>query len=66
MFFSQTLVNIGMNLGIMPVAGISLPFVSYGGSYLITSMFCLGLVQSVWKKRQKDFSVSEAHDEFSQ
>lgn len=65
MFFFQVLVNIGMNLGIMPVAGISLPFVSYGGSYLITSMVCLGLAQSVWRKRQTDFSVSNSHDEFN-
>lgn len=63
MFFFQIVVNVGMNLGIMPVAGISLPFVSYGGSYLMTSMICLGLVQSVWIRRQKDFSVSESHNE---
>jgi rod shape determining protein RodA len=63
MFFFQIVVNVGMNLGIMPVAGISLPFVSYGGSYLMTSMICLGLVQSVWIRRKKDFSVSESHNE---
>ena len=47
MFFSQFLVNVGMNLGLMPVTGIPLPLVSYGGNSLIVSMFLLGLVQSV-------------------
>ena len=47
MFFSQFLINVGMNLGLMPVTGIPLPLVSYGGNSLIVSMFLLGLVQSV-------------------
>jgi len=47
-FFFQFLVNVGMNLGLMPVTGIPLPLVSYGGSSLLTSAFLLGLVQSVW------------------
>lgn len=54
MFFFQILINIGMNLGMMPVAGLSLPFVSYGGSFLLVSMICLGLVQNIWKKRKKE------------
>ena len=40
-------VNAGMNMGILPVTGISLPFISYGCSNLITSCFLLGLVESV-------------------
>lgn len=47
-FFFQFLVNVGMNMGIMPVTGIPLPLFSYGGSSLIVSMVFLGLVQSVW------------------
>lgn len=47
-FFLQFFVNVGMNLGIMPVTGIPLPLVSYGGSSLLSSAFLLGLVQSVW------------------
>lgn len=43
-------VNAGMNMGIMPVTGIPLPFVSYGGSSLISMMIMLGLVQSVYIK----------------
>jgi rod shape determining protein RodA len=48
MIFVQSLINIGMNLGIMPVAGLSLPLLSYGGSFLVSTMAALGLVQSVW------------------
>ncbi|HSX24918.1 MAG TPA: rod shape-determining protein RodA [Candidatus Andersenbacteria bacterium] len=40
-------VNAGMNMGLLPVTGIPLPFISYGGSNFITSCFLLGLVESV-------------------
>jgi rod shape determining protein RodA len=43
----QAFVNIGMNLGIMPVTGIPLPLISYGGSSLLTTMMGLGLVLNV-------------------
>lgn len=43
--------NIGMNVGLMPVTGIPLPFVSYGGSNLITNMTSIGLVLNVTKNR---------------
>jgi len=46
--FSQIFINIGMNLGLMPIAGIPLPLMTYGGSALITNLAMLGLVQSVW------------------
>jgi rod shape determining protein RodA len=39
--------NVGMNMGIMPVAGIPLPFLSYGGSAAIVFFIAAGLVQSV-------------------
>jgi len=44
--FFQTVVNIGMNLGAIPITGITLPLFSYGGSSLISTMICLGLVAS--------------------
>lgn len=44
LFLSQTVINAGMNLGIMPVTGIPLPFISYGGSSLISSFIVLGVV----------------------
>jgi rod shape determining protein RodA len=46
LFFFSFLVNVGMNLGLMPVTGIALPFVSYGGSALIISLIFLGLSES--------------------
>jgi cell division protein FtsW (lipid II flippase) len=45
--FLQVLVNIGMNLGIFPVTGIGLPFVSYGGSSLIFFIFFVGVIESI-------------------
>ena len=47
LLFSHFFVNIGMNMGIMPVTGISLPFLSYGGSFLVTAMALIGIAQSV-------------------
>lgn len=43
----QALVNIGVNLNVMPATGLTLPFVSYGGSSLLANMIAIGLVQSV-------------------
>jgi rod shape determining protein RodA len=40
-------VNIGMNIGIMPVTGVSLPFLSYGGSFILSCFLLFGMVQSV-------------------
>lgn len=47
LFFTQVVVNAGMNLGLLPVTGITLPLLSYGGSSLLTMMALLGMVQSV-------------------
>ncbi len=44
---SQFFVNIGMNMGVLPVVGISLPFLSYGGSSLISTYIALGIIQSM-------------------
>ncbi len=46
-FFFQVLINVGMNIGILPVTGIPLPFVSAGGSSLIVSLLALGVVQNI-------------------
>lgn len=51
MFLFHIFENIGMTLGIMPVTGIPLPFVSYGGSSMLTSFAALGIVQSVHMHR---------------
>jgi rod shape determining protein RodA len=47
----QALINIGMVIGVLPVVGITLPFVSYGGSSLITLCFAVGIIQNVSMRR---------------
>lgn len=47
LIISQVLMNIGMNLGLLPVVGISLPLVSYGGSGLLTTFIGLGILQNM-------------------
>lgn len=49
LFLIQFFMNIGMNIGIMPIVGVSLPFVSYGGSSLISSFILLGFLSSMSK-----------------
>src|SRR3990167_1239295 len=44
MFLFQTVVNIGMNIGVLPITGITLPLISYGGSSLVATFICLGLI----------------------
>ncbi|MFA5841178.1 MAG: rod shape-determining protein RodA [Candidatus Paceibacterota bacterium] len=48
-FMSHILINIGMNLGLMPVTGIPLPFMSYGGSHLLTEFAGLGILMGMRK-----------------
>ena len=47
LFTAHILVNVGMNMGILPVAGIPLPFMSYGGSHLIVEFGALGILSSM-------------------
>jgi rod shape determining protein RodA len=47
MMVFQIFQNIGMFLGILPITGITLPFISYGGTSLLINMLCLGIVQSI-------------------
>ncbi len=54
---SQTLINIGMVLGLAPVIGVTLPFVSYGGSSVMSLFFAIGMVQSVREKELTDNSL---------
>jgi rod shape determining protein RodA len=44
--------NIGMTIGVTPITGLPLPFISYGGSFILVSMLSLGMLQSVWIHRQ--------------
>jgi rod shape determining protein RodA len=51
MFFWHVLINIGMVLGLMPVVGLPLPFLSYGGSFLLSTLIGMGLLLSVSMRR---------------
>ena len=53
MFLGQIFINVGMNLAILPITGITLPFLSYGGSSVISLFFALGIVQAIAKNYQK-------------
>ncbi|MFM1655580.1 FtsW/RodA/SpoVE family cell cycle protein [Brevibacillus sp. B_LB10_24] len=56
MWAFQIFVNIGMNIGLSPITGLPLPFVSYGGSSLVTNMLALGLIVSM-KEPKPDWSL---------
>ena len=47
LIFSQTFIHIGMNLGVLPITGLPLPFVSYGGSSLVTLLVGMGILQNI-------------------
>ena len=51
MFAVQVLVNVSMTMGLMPITGLTLPFVSYGGSSLVVSMVAIGLLNNVGRCR---------------
>jgi cell division protein FtsW (lipid II flippase) len=56
MFVVQVIVNVGMTVGLMPITGLTLPFVSYGGSSLLVNMIAVGLLNNVGRCRP--FSVA--------
>lgn len=51
MIFWQVFINIGMTMGLMPIVGVTLPFISYGGSSVITTMICIGLLINISMRR---------------
>jgi rod shape determining protein RodA len=55
LFTVHVFVNIAMTIGLVPITGIPLPFISYGGTFLLVCCLLQGLVQSVWRYR-KDFA----------
>ena len=55
LFLVHFFINIGMTIGITPITGLPLPFLSYGGSFVLSCFILQGLVQSVYRHR-KDFS----------
>lgn len=54
MFFVQIVINIGMNIGLLPVTGIPAPLLSYGGSSLVTTLLSIGLLLNIYEKRRED------------
>ena len=52
-FTFHMLENIGMTMGLLPITGVPLPFVSYGGSSLVTNFICIGLLLNISARRQK-------------
>jgi len=52
MWTFQILENIGMTIGLMPITGIPLPFMSFGSSFMVTNMMAVGMLLSVWTRRQ--------------
>jgi rod shape determining protein RodA len=51
MIFWQAFINIAMTMGLMPIVGVTLPFISYGGSSVLTTMICVGLLMNVSMRR---------------
>jgi rod shape determining protein RodA len=60
MLIFQVLVNVGMNLGVMPVTGITLPLMSYGGSSVLVTFMAIGLLQSIHVQAQLSSRDSRA------
>jgi rod shape determining protein RodA len=54
MFFFHVLVNVGMTIGIMPITGIPLPFMSYGGSAILTDFAALGILLNIYSQKDRD------------
>ena len=52
MLFCHVFVNIAMTIGVLPITGLPLPLMSYGGTFMVSTMIALGLVQSVYQRRR--------------
>ena len=63
LYMSHFFINVGMNMGLLPVTGITLPFVSYGGSHLLTGFFALGIIQSQ-RRYMRSVHAEETKNEF--
>jgi rod shape determining protein RodA len=54
MLFFHVLINVGMTVGIMPITGIPLPFMSYGGSAMLTDFAALGILLNIFSQRDRN------------
>jgi len=57
MLLFQVFVNVGMNVGIMPITGIPLPLMSYGGSSVVSTLLAIGLLQSIYVQGRASASL---------
>lgn len=57
LFLIHVFLNIGMNIGLVPIVGITLPFVSYGGSSLLTNFIILGILSSILFEHKQDRAI---------
>ncbi|MQX37157.1 rod shape-determining protein RodA [Roseospira navarrensis] len=62
-FFLYVFINIAMVMGLIPVVGVPLPFVSYGGTAMLTLMIAFGLLMSVWVHRDVQIGRRGAYDD---
>lgn len=60
---SHFIIHVGMNIGFLPVTGLPMPFMSYGGSHLLTEFICLGMVSGM-RKYSLAFHREDVHNEF--
>jgi cell division protein FtsW (lipid II flippase) len=58
--FVQFVINIGSVLGVAPVIGVTLPFISAGGSSLISLWMAVGVVMNIWKRNGKAKRIKQA------
>jgi cell division protein FtsW (lipid II flippase) len=61
-FFSQMTINTGMTIGLLPITGMTLPFVSYGGSSLVSAWLMIGVILNVGLRRERYFVTHEAFE----
>jgi rod shape determining protein RodA len=59
MLMFQVFVNVGMTIGIMPITGVTLPLMSYGGSSVITTMLAVGLLQSIYVQARASAALKD-------
>lgn len=61
-FFFHMIENIGMTIGLLPITGVPLPFVSYGGSSLITNFICIALLLNISSRRKKGITFNNKYN----
>lgn len=62
LFMSHFIIHVGMNIGLLPVTGTTIPFVSYGGSHMITIFMCLGILMAMRRYRRTVHKEDTTHE----